>query len=43
MEMVWMMVLMEMLMEMPPPKPRRSEDVNGVDFLYLRSGLQIVV
>jgi hypothetical protein len=24
MEMVVMMVLMEMLMEMPPPKPRRS-------------------
>jgi hypothetical protein len=31
MEMVVMMVLMEMSMEMPPPKPRRSEDVDGFD------------
>jgi hypothetical protein len=31
MEMVVMRVLMEMLMEMPPPKPRKSGDVDGVD------------
>ena len=34
MEMVVMMVLMDMLMEMPPPKPRRSGDVDGVDFTF---------
>jgi hypothetical protein len=32
MEMVVMMVLVKMLMEMPPPKPRRSGDVDSVDF-----------
>jgi hypothetical protein len=34
MEIVVMMVLMEMLTEMPPPKPRRSGDVDGVDFPF---------
>jgi hypothetical protein len=34
MEMVVMMVVMEMLMEMPPPKPVRSGDVYGVDFPF---------
>jgi hypothetical protein len=27
-------VMMEMLMEMPPHKPRRSGDVDGVDFPF---------
>jgi hypothetical protein len=30
MEMVVMMVLVEMSMEMPPPKQRRSGEVNGI-------------
>jgi hypothetical protein len=34
MEMVVMMVPMEMLMEMPPSKPRRSGDVDDVDFPF---------
>jgi hypothetical protein len=34
MDMVVMMVVMEMLMEMPPPKTRRSGDVDGVDFPF---------
>jgi hypothetical protein len=32
--MVVMMVLMEMLMEMPPTKPRRSGNDDGVDFPF---------
>jgi hypothetical protein len=32
--MVVMRVLMEMLMEMPPPKPRKSGDVYGIDFPF---------
>jgi hypothetical protein len=27
-------VVMMVLMEMSPPKPRRSGDVDGVDFLF---------
>jgi hypothetical protein len=34
MEMVAMMVLMKMLMEMSFPKPRRSGDVDGIDFPF---------
>jgi hypothetical protein len=34
MEMVVMMLLVEMLMEMPPPKPKRSGDVDGVHFPF---------
>jgi hypothetical protein len=34
MEIVVMMVLVKTLMEMPPPKPRRSGDVDGVDFPF---------
>jgi hypothetical protein len=29
-----MMVMMEMLMEMPPPTSRRSGDDDGVDFPF---------
>jgi hypothetical protein len=34
MEMVAMMVLMEMLIEMPPLKPRSSGDYDGVNFSF---------
>jgi hypothetical protein len=36
MDMVMMMVLMEMLMDRPPPTPRRSGDDDGVDFPLTR-------
>jgi hypothetical protein len=36
MVMVVMMVLMELLVEMPPPKSRRSGDGDGVDFPFTR-------
>jgi hypothetical protein len=29
------MAVVKILMEMPPPKPRRSGDVDGVDFPFV--------